>query len=100
MIIVTGGVLAKPETQAELHAISLAHVHRSRAEPGCISHHVHTSVEQPLRLFFFERWESMEALQTHFAVPASREFGRQLVALAAEPPFLHIYQAEQVTPAR
>jgi len=51
-----------------------------------------------LRLSFFERWESMAALKTHFGVPASREFGRQLVALAAEPPWMHIYEAAAVTP--
>jgi quinol monooxygenase YgiN len=98
MIIVTGGVLAKPGNAEELRALSLAHVHRSRTEPGCVSHDVHASLEEPLRLFFFERWESLAALKTHFGVPASRDFGRQLAALAAEPPWMHIYEAEAVTP--
>jgi len=98
MIIVTGGVLARAANADELRALSLAHVRRSRSELGCVSHDVHASLEDPLRLSFFERWESMAALKTHFGVPASREFGRQLVALAAEPPWMHIYEAAAVTP--
>jgi quinol monooxygenase YgiN len=36
--------------------ISREHVHRSRKEPGCISHDVSIDAENPLRLTFFERW--------------------------------------------
>jgi quinol monooxygenase YgiN len=98
MIIVTGGVLATAATADELRALSLEHVHRSRGEPGCISHDVHASLEDPLRLVFFERWDNLAALKTHFGVQASREFGRRLAALAGEPPWMHIYEAAVVTP--
>jgi quinol monooxygenase YgiN len=98
MIIVTGGVLAKSETFEEIHRLSLEHVARSRAEPGCLSHDVHTDAADPLRLFFFERWADMDALPAHFAVPASRAFGRRLSELAATAPTLDIYQAQPVKP--
>ncbi len=98
MIVVTGDVEASPETFAEIQRLSIEHVHRSRAEPGCVSHDVHINAENPMRLFFFERWESIDALKAHFGVPASREFGRRLEALASKPPTLQIYQAEQVKP--
>ncbi len=98
MIVVTGDVEASPETFAEIRRLSIEHVHRSRAEVGCVSHDVHIDAENPLRLFFFERWDSMDALKIHFGVPASREFGRRLGALAAKPPTLQIYQAEQAKP--
>jgi antibiotic biosynthesis monooxygenase len=61
MIIITGSVTGTSETIDELLAASLEHVRRSREEPGCISHAVHRDVENPLRLVFFERWESAEA---------------------------------------
>jgi len=58
-------------------------VHRSRSEPGCISHAVHVDCENPLRLVFFEQWADRAALLAHFAVtclarvcPLAAIFGR------------------------
>lgn len=96
MILVTGSVLARAEGFDELLALSLEHVRRSRAEPGCLAHAVHRDAENPLRLVFVEEWASLEALEAHFAVPASRAFARAIGALAAEPPTLKIYDAEPV----
>jgi len=97
MILITGAILARPDTAAELRRLSLEHVHRSRAEPGCLSHDVHIDAEEPLRLVFVERWEDAAAVRAHFAVPASGAFVRTAGGLAAEPPVIHIYQAETVT---
>ncbi len=83
MIIVTGEILARPETLDQLIGIGLAHSRRSRAEPGCLSHDLFVDGEQPLRLFFFERWADMAALTAHFAVPESNDFMRQARALSA-----------------
>lgn len=95
MIIVTGSVHATPEHLDELLALSVEHVQRSRAEPGCISHNVHHDIEDPLRIFFYERWEDADALRAHFAVPASAEFVSAASALASEPPALEILTAER-----
>jgi quinol monooxygenase YgiN len=97
MIIVTGRLLARPETLDELVTISLEHVRRSRSEPGCLTHTVHADVENPRRLVFFEEWADREALAAHFAVPASRAFVKAAAALAAEPPAMKVYEA---TPAK
>ena len=75
MIVVTGSVTARQDTFDQVRKLSLEHVHRSRKEPGCISHAVHVDCENPLRLMFFEQWADSAALQAHFAVPASGEFG-------------------------
>ena len=83
MIVVTGSVTARPDTFDEVRRLSLEHVHRSRREPGCISHAVHVDCENPLRLVFFEQWADRAALLMHFAVPASRDFVRSLQSLAA-----------------
>jgi quinol monooxygenase YgiN len=96
MIVVTGSVTAKPETFAEVQKLSLEHVHRSRTEPGCISHAVHIDCEDPMRLVFFEQWADRAALLTHFAVPASRDFVRSLQGLAAAATTIEIYDATKV----
>src|SRR5499433_1624014 len=96
MIIVTGSVTAKPETFDEVRRLSLEHVHRSRAEPGCISHAVHIDCENPLRLVFIEQWADRAALAAHFAVPASRGFVRALGSLAAGAPTIEIYDATKL----
>jgi hypothetical protein len=37
MIVVTGSVIARDDSFAEIRKLSLKHVHRSRKEPGGIS---------------------------------------------------------------
>ena len=93
MILVTGSVTARPERLAEALDLSLQHVHRSRAEPGCIAHAVHIDAENPNRLVFVEQWSDRAALQAHFMVPASRAFGKALAGLAVALPDLQIYEA-------
>src|SRR5882757_6680441 len=96
MIVVTGSVVARQDTFDEVRKLSLAHVHRSRNEPGCISHAVHVDCENPLRLVFFEQWADRAALLAHFGVPASREFVRALQSLAAAATTIEIYDATKV----
>jgi len=96
MILVTGSVTARPETFDEILELSLAHVRRSRTEPGCISHAVHVDSENPLRLVFLERWADRVALLAHFAVPASREVVKTLQSLAAEATQIDIYDATRI----
>ena len=94
MILVTGSVHAKPDTRDRVLAISLEHVRRSRAEPGCLLHSVHFDAEDPLHLVFVEHWADADALRAHFGVPASRAFAKELGVLAATPPRMAIYDAQ------
>src|SRR5271154_2583060 len=96
MIVVTGSVTARGDTFNEVQALSLEHVHRSRAEPGCISHAVHVDCENPLRLVFIEQWADRAALAKHFAVPASRQFVSALQPLAAAAATLELYDATRL----
>ena len=96
MIVVTGSVTARPETFDEARRLSLEHVHRSRQEPGCISHAVHVDCEDPLKLVFFEQWADRAALAAHFAVPASGAFVRSLRSLAAGATAIAIYEASPI----
>src|ERR1700754_4463857 len=95
MIVVTGSVTARDDSFAEIRKLSLEHVHRSRTEPGCISHAVHVDCENPLRLVFIEQWADRAALAAHFAVSPTRDFVNALSALASGSD-LQIYDAERV----
>lgn len=96
MLLVTGAVRAQPDHLAEVLRLSLEHVHRSRAEPGCLLHTVHQDVEDPHRVVFVEHWSDRDALAAHFAVPASLEFVSALTELADGPTTLDVYEANPV----
>ena len=83
MLVVTGSVTARPDTFEALLEAALQHVHRSRTEPGCLSHAVFVDAENPMRLFFYEEREDRAALDAHFAVPESLEYMKVSRELAA-----------------
>ena len=93
MIVVLGSVIVTDGSVADALLASQEHVNRSRQEPGCLEHGVSVDAETPNRLVFVERWESMEALRSHFAVPASRAFVKALSALAVAAPSMAVYEA-------
>src|ERR1700742_5074945 len=95
MIGVTGSVPARQDSFDAVKKLSMQHVHRSRTEPGCISHAVHVDCEDPMRLVFIEQWADRAALLAHFAVPASRDFVRALQPLAAATT-IQLYDATQL----
>jgi quinol monooxygenase YgiN len=96
MIIVTGTLHARADTIDELRTLSLEHVSRSRAEPGCLEHGVTVDVDDGLRLVFFERWADRASIDAHFRVPASREFVLKAALLSAQPPEIRLYEADEV----
>jgi quinol monooxygenase YgiN len=83
MILVTGSIQARAGNIDELRTEALAHVRRSRAEPGCIGHSVAVDCEDPLTLVFFECWSDRATLETHFRAPGSVEFVAAVRRLAA-----------------
>lgn len=92
MLIVLGSVQARAETLDEIRREALAHVHRSRTEPGCLAHAVHADLDDPLRLVFMERWADWDTLNTHFRVPESVEFARAMARLGAQPPEMAVHE--------
>jgi quinol monooxygenase YgiN len=93
MVIITGSILATDSSIEELLRLGLEHTRRSRLEPGCVSHDITRDVENPLRIWFFERWADKAAVATHFAVPESGDFVRTAMSMAAQPPTLDLYDA-------
>lgn len=96
MIIVWGSIKIKEQELKKAIALGLEHVHRSLQEPGCLKHSVQIDVEEPNTLVFYEEWQDMAALQTHFAVPDSANFVKEISAIAVAPPEMKIYSAEQL----
>jgi quinol monooxygenase YgiN len=94
MLIVTGSIEARPDTIDRILELGLAHVQRSRQEPGCLLHSIHRDVENELRVVFIEQWEDAAALDAHFHVPASGEFVREAAGLAHRPPKIAIFEAK------
>jgi quinol monooxygenase YgiN len=96
VIVITGSILARPESFESLREQSLAHVRRSRAEDGCEHHSVHVDAENGLRLVFVERWRDRAAVVAHFADSGARGFAARARELAAEPPQIAIYEAHEL----
>jgi len=100
VIIITASIsTAFAASPDEIIALCAEHSGRSRAEPGCISHHIHVDCEDPTRLFYHEQWQDEAAVAAHFALPESREFVRRLTALVGERPEMQIYRADPVSMA-
>ncbi|MBQ0771603.1 MAG: antibiotic biosynthesis monooxygenase [Sphingomonadales bacterium] len=99
MIIITASFAVPPAGREEIIALCIEHSARSRAEPGCISHHIHADCENPERLFYHEQWQDEAAVAAHFAVPESGEFVKRLTALVGERSAMQIYRAEPVSVA-
>lgn len=83
MLVVTGSVTARSDSFEALRQAALDHVHRSRAEPGCLTHSVQADCENPLRLVFYEEWADRAALDVHFAQAGSLAFMRSVREHAA-----------------
>ena len=96
MIIITGTADLRPESREEGLRLGCEHSARSRAEPGCLSHNCYEDAERPGRVHFFEKWESPQAVQAHFALPESRSFVAHITAMAEARPTIDIFSAEPV----
>ena len=100
MIVVLGEVIADDSSIAEVLQASLAHVDRSRAEPGCLSHDVARDAHDANRLLFTERWENQAALKDHFQVPESGEFAGFIRRSCRGKVTLNIYQTAPASGSR
>jgi quinol monooxygenase YgiN len=96
MVIVIGNVSVNPDSLEQAMQLSLQHVNRSRQEPGCLEHGVHIDAEDPCRLVFVERWETMGDLEQHFQVPESAAFINALAEMASIPPKMSMFESDEV----
>lgn len=92
-IVVIGSFIAKEGQRDTALALSLAHVHRSRTEDGCLMFSINIDEENANRLVFVEEWRGMATLKGHFKVPECMEFSSRLNELAESVAPLNIYEA-------
>ena len=95
MLVVTGSVTARPDSFEALLEAALAHVARSRLEPGCLRHSVHIDAEDPLRLFFYEEWADRAALDVHFEQAGSKALMSAVRELSAASTRVRILPVEE-----
>lgn len=93
MIVVIGSFIAKEGQRDTALALSLAHVHRSRIEDGCLMFSINIDAENANRLVFVEEWRDMAALKAHFKVPECMEFASRINELAESVAPLNLYEA-------
>jgi quinol monooxygenase YgiN len=96
-VLVLGTVTTTTDDLPELLEAALAHVHRSRLESGCISHHVTQDPEDHQTLHFVERWRDRAALDEHFRQPGSATFVEVAQRLATAPPTIDVYDVATMT---
>ena len=96
MLVVTGSFIAKEDQFDTALALSLAHVHRSRLEDGCLMFSVNIDAENANRLVFLEKWRDMTALHAHFKVPECKAFAAQINDMAEVVAPLDIFEAQRL----
>jgi quinol monooxygenase YgiN len=94
MIVVVGRVSTDADKRAELVRIGRAVAAASRAEAGCISYRLYEDIDVEHDFVFVEEWESMEALQQHFATEHIGEFMQAIAATIVAPPDVMFHTIE------
>lgn len=78
MIIVQGSIPVRPERRDQALSMAKYMVEASRAERGCLSYDFYVGLADPNTLMLFQEWESLDALQSHFATKHMDDFLQQL----------------------
>jgi quinol monooxygenase YgiN len=92
MIVVVGRVSTDAEKRDELVRVGQAVARASREEAGCLHYRVYEDTEAPDRFVFVEEWESMEALERHFATAHIAEFMRAILGVITAPPDVKFHE--------
>jgi quinol monooxygenase YgiN len=74
LLTVIAHMRAKPGREQELRDTLEALVEPTTKEPGYVNYDLHQGVEDPAVFFFYENWESPEALDAHFQTPHLQRF--------------------------
>ncbi len=74
MIVISGRLTIRPDQRDRAVAAAAALMAATRAEPGCADYTFSADLSDPDVFYFFERWDSEEALKSHFDAPHMAEF--------------------------
>jgi len=70
----------------------------SRREPGCLLYAFSVDVSDPGRVRISERWESLEALEQHFATPHMAAFGASVAKIRPRSMNVTLYEVARELP--
>lgn len=68
-VTVVATMKARPGQEEIAHRELLNLVEKTRPEAGCINYDLHRGIEDTSVFLFYENWESMAALEAHWATP-------------------------------
>lgn len=100
MLIIAGTLDLPPENRAKLLEAAEPLMRASEAEAGCHSYLMTPDPFDAGRVRIFERWDSEEAVATHFAAPHMAEFGAAIGGLGITGSDLTKYQISSSGPLR
>lgn len=60
-------------------------------DPGTIAYVLHRSTNDPNKFFFYEKYESQEALKNHSQTPHFKEFSRALASILSGRAEIELY---------
>ena len=75
MLIVAGTVTVDPSKRSQLEAAFDRMREATLKEPGCLEYQAYLDRKDLGTFLILEKWESDEALRSHFATPHMAEFG-------------------------
>lgn len=95
MLYIRAVLMVKPEARDTLMEAAKDCIAATLQEPGCHEYELHTSLSDPNRLVFFEKWDSEDCLEPHRKSDHMRAFGKVAAGCLAAPP-----RIEFITPAK
>ena len=75
---------AKSGKEQETYDALEALIEPTKGEQGVVNYDMHQGVEDPGVFYFYENWESAEALDAHLAAPHLTQFAAMLADLVDE----------------
>ncbi|HZZ47913.1 MAG TPA: putative quinol monooxygenase [Pseudonocardia sp.] len=86
LLTVIASLRAKPGSEDQLRTALGSLLEPTRKEDGNVNYDLHEAVDQPGLFYFYENWESAQALQQHMGAPHMVEALGAAQELLAEPP--------------
>jgi quinol monooxygenase YgiN len=78
MIVSHGKFVIRTEHLNQAKEAITEMINETRKEPGCISYDYFISMSEPNVIMLFQEWESIDAVNDHFATPHMERFLRML----------------------
>ena len=91
MIVSHGKFTILPDQIERARELMMTMVQDTIKEPGCITYDYFESLNNPNTMMLFQEWESIEAINDHFATKHMAEFLKVLPELLAEEVITHRY---------